>query len=423
MIGLADCNNFFVSCERVFRPELVARPVIVLSNNDGCAVALSNEAKALGFKRGDPYFKIKDQAEANGVYVFSGNHRLYEDMSGRVMTTLRSFCEEIEIYSVDEGFMFFSDSFGDWTDFGRQIVRTVMRNTGIPISLGLSSTKTLAKVAARFAKKYPAYRGACVIDSDDKRRKALELTSINDIWGVGRRNAPKLRRQGITTALQLADLEEERVKELFNIVGHRMWKELNGESCISREIVPPQRKTITCSRSFQADIYDYEELRKAIADFTATVGRRLRGQHLVAEALEVFVATNRFHTSGPQYFNAVAQRLGDPTDDTVELVKAAMKALEGAYRPGYGYKKAGVTITRCIDSDAVTNNLFADTEERERRRRLMAAMDRINASPANRNALHLASIDSPLTRLTRREHESRLFTTLLSDIIEINLRE
>ncbi|MDE6228834.1 MAG: DUF4113 domain-containing protein, partial [Muribaculaceae bacterium] len=329
----------------------------------------------------------------------------------------------IEIYSVDEGFMFFSDSFGDWTDFGRQIVRTVMRNTGIPISLGLSSTKTLAKVAARFAKKYPAYRGACVIDSDEKRRKALELTSINDIWGVGRRNAPKLRRQGITTALQLADLEEERVKELFNIVGHRMWKELNGESCISREIVPPQRKTITCSRSFQADIYDYEELRKAIADFTATVGRRIRSQHLVAEALEVFVATNRFHTSGPQYFNAVAQRLSDPTDDTVELVKAAMKALEGAYRPGYGYKKAGVTITRCIDRDAVTNNLFADTEERERRRRLMAAMDRINASPANRNALHLASIDSPLTRLTRREHESRLFTTLLSDIIEINLRE
>lgn len=423
MIGLADCNNFFVSCERVFRPQLLARPVIVLSNNDGCAVALSNEAKALGFKRGDPYFKIKDKADANGVFVFSGNHRLYEDMSERVMTTLRSFCDEIEIYSVDEGFLFFNDAIGDWSDFGRQIVRTVMRNTGIPVSLGLASTKTLSKVAAHFAKKYPAYRGACVIDTDEKRRKALSLIGINEVWGVGRRNFPKLQRQGLTTALQLADLEESRVKDMFNVVGHRMWKELNGESCISREIVPPQRKTITCSRSFQSDIFDYEELRKAIADFAATVARRLREQHLVAEAVEVFIATNRFHTSGPQYFNAVVQRLSDPTADTAELVKAALMALGGAFRPGFGYKKAGVTITRCADVNAVTGSLFADRDDRDRRRRLMAAMDKINSSPANRNALHLASIDSPLTRLTRREHESRLFTTLLTDIIEINLRE
>ncbi len=423
MIGLADCNNFFVSCERVFRPRLIGRPVIVLSNNDGCAVALSNEAKALGFKRGDPYFKIKDQAEANGVFVFSGNHRLYGDMSARVMTTLRSFCEELEVYSIDEGFMFFNDVLGDWADLGRQIVRTVMRNTGIPISIGLASTKTLAKVAAHFAKKYPAYRGACLIDSDEKRRKALELTPIGDVWGVGRRNLPKLQRQGLTTALQLADLDEDRVKDLFNIVGHRMWRELNGQSCISREIVPPQRKSITCSRSFQSDIFDFEELRKAVAGFTAIVGRRLREQHLVAEAIEVFLATNRFNTSGPQYFNAVVQRLSDPTEDTSELVQAALSALKTAFRPGYGYKRAGVTITRCCDANAVTTSLFADREDRERRRRLMAAMDRINASPANRNAVHLASADATFSGMIRREHESRLFTTSLNDIIEINLRE
>lgn len=423
MIGLADCDNFFVSCERVFRPGLCGRPVIVLSNNDGCAVALSNEAKALGFRRGDPYFKIKEQAEANGAFVFSGNHRLYEDMSARVMTTLRSFCEEIEIYSVDEGFMFFNDAMGDWTGLGREIVRTVRRNTGIPVSLGLAQTKTLAKVAARFAKKYPAYRGACVIDTDEKRRKALSLTGVGDIWGVGRRNLPKLQRQGLTTALQLADLDEARVKDLFNIVGLRMWRELNGESCISREIVPPQRKTITCSRSFQTDIFNFEDLRRAIAGFTAIVARRLREQHLLAGALEVFVATNRFHTSGPQYFNSVAQRLADPTDDTAELVQASLKALQAAFRPGYGYKKAGVTITHCLDANAVTGSLFADRDDRDRRRRLMAAMDKINASPANRNALHLASVDCSFSGLTRREHESRLFSTNLNDIIEINLRE
>lgn len=419
MIGLADCNNFFVSCERVFRPELLGRPVVVLSNNDGCAVALSNEAKALGFKRGDPFFKIKDQADANGVVVFSGNHRLYGDMSWRVMTTLRTFCDKIEVYSIDEGFLFLNETIGDYADLGREIVRTVGRNTGIPISLGLAQTKTLAKIAARFAKKFPAYKGACLIDNEEKRRRALELTQIEDVWGVGRRNAPKLRRQGIATALELADMDQERVKDLFNVVGHRMWRELNGQSCISAEIVPPQRKTITCSRSFQTDIFTYDELQRAVAAFTATAARRLREQRLVAHSVEVFVATNRFHTSQPQYFNAVEQRLADPTDDTSLLTQAAHKALSQAFRLGYGYKKAGVTINRCSDVAAVTGSLFADTADIERRQRLMEAMDRINASPQNRNALHLASMNSDLLGLTRREHQSRLFSTNLADIIEI----
>lgn len=420
MIGLADCNNFFVSCERVFRPELLNRPVIVLSNNDGCAVALSNEAKALGFRRGDPYFKIKSRADANGVFVFSGNHKLYGDMSHRVMTTLRSFCDEIEVYSIDEGFIFFNEGVGDYAGLGREIVRTVLRNTGIPISLGLAETKTLAKVAARFAKKYPAYKGACLIDSEDKRCKALEITPIEDVWGVGRRNVPKLRRQGITTALELADLDEERVKDLFNIVGHRMWRELNGISCITREIVPPDRKTITCSRSFQTDLYEFEDLRRAIASFSTAVARRLREQHLVAQAVEVFICTNRFHTSQPQFYNAVEQRLTDATADTALLLRAANSALERAFRPGYGYKRAGVTITRCVNVNSVTAGLFDDRADIERRQRLMAALDRINASPANRNAVRPASMAPDLMGLTRREHESRLFSTSLSDIIEIH---
>lgn len=421
MIGLADCNNFFVSCERVFRPALLDRPVMVLSNNDGCVVALSNEAKALGFKRGNPYFKIREQAEANGVVVFSGNHRLYEDMSGRVMTTLRSFCDEIEVYSVDEAFIFVNDTVGDFGDFGRELVRTVRRDTGIPLSLGFASTKTLAKLASRFAKKYPGYRGVCVIDSPEKARKAMALTAIEDVWGVGRRNAPKLRRQGVTTALQLADMTEDRVLEIFDIVGVRMWKELNGISCISREIVPPQRKTIRCSCSFQDEIFELETLRTAIASYATSVGKRLRRQGVVAETIEVFVATNRFSSCRPQYFNAFELRLDDPTADTALLVAAAQKALDRVFRPGYGYKKAGVTATRCVAADSVVHSLFSDSGDIERRRRLMAALDRINASPANRHALHVASMGPGLVGLTRREHESRLYTTRLDEIIEVKV--
>lgn len=419
MIGLADCNNFFVSCERVFRPELLGRPVIVLSNNDGCAVALSNEAKALGFKRGDPYFRIRSEAERHNVCVFSGNHRLYGDMSGRVMTTLRYFSDAIEVYSIDEAFIFVDDCPGNYADYGRQIVRTIRRNTGIPVSIGFAPTKTLAKIASRFAKKFPGYQGACVIDSVEKARKAMELTAVEDVWGVGRRNAPKLRRQGVTTALELADLPLERVSDLFSIVGVRMWRELNGEPCIDREVVAPQRKTITSSTSFQADVYELDALERAVAAHATTVGRRLREHGLMAEAIEVFVATNRFHTDRQQYFNAAEVRLADPTADTSLIVRAAHQALGRVYRRGFGFKRAGVTITRCVSADAVTHSLFADPEDIERRRRLMEVMDRLNASPLNRNLVRPASVDTGLTDLTRREHASRLFTTRLNDIIEI----
>lgn len=419
MIGLADCNNFFVSCERVFRPNLIGRPVVVLSNNDGCAVALSNEAKALGLKRGDPYFKIRDIAEQHNVIFFSGNHRLYGDMSARVMTTLRSYCTDIEVYSIDEAFLFFDDEVGDISDFGRHIVKTVRRNTGIPISLGLAHTKTLAKIAARFAKRYEGYQGACLIDTKEKARKAMSLTAIDDVWGVGRRNAPKLRRQGITTALELADLPKEMVNELFNIVGYRMWQELNGFSCISKEIVPPQRKSISCSRSFQSDLYEINELKKSIVSHATTCASRLRNQGLLAEAIEVYVCTNRFHKNQPQYFNAVTQPISDPTDDTTTIVGAALRALEKVFRNGYGYKKTGVTITHCIAKSDLTLSLFSNPEEIARRERLMQAVDRINASPKNRHAVHIASMDRGVTDMTRHEHESRLFSTRLSDIIEI----
>ncbi|MCM1310154.1 MAG: Y-family DNA polymerase [Bacteroides sp.] len=406
MIGLCDCNNFFVSCERVYRPDLLDRPVIVLSNNDGCAVALSNEAKALGFKRGDPYFKIKDKAEANSVAILSGNHRMYGDMSQRVMMTLRSFMDSIEIYSIDEAFLFPAADIGNFSEFGQLVARIVRRNTGIPVSLGFAPTKTLAKIAARFAKKYPGYKSCCVIDTDEKRRKALSMTEISDVWGVGRRNTPKLIRQGITTALQLADLPEATVKELFNIVGHRMWRELNGDACITQEIVPPPRRTVTASSSFKTDLFELEQLQQVIATHASSVARRLRRHGLVAETIQVFVATNRFHANQPQYFNEFELRLSDPTSVTAEIVKISQQALEKVFRLGYGYKKAGVTAIRCVPQDAVTQSLFANREDYEKKRKLMEAMDRINSTPTTHNAVHVASMDSGLTPFTSCEHSS-----------------
>ena len=233
MFALVDCNNFFVSCERVFRPELASRPVIVLSNNDGCAVALSNEAKALGLKRGNPYFKVKDICERHGVAVLSGNHRLYGDMSSRVMATLQALTDApLEVYSIDEAFIVIPEGVGDVADFGRYVVERVKRLTGIPTSMGIAPTKTLAKVAARFAKKYPGYKGACLIDSEEKRLKALALTEVGEVWGIGRRLSRKLTERGIDTALKLASLDENTVTRLFTVTGLRTWRELNGTPCI-----------------------------------------------------------------------------------------------------------------------------------------------------------------------------------------------
>lgn len=426
MIGLADCNNFFVSCERVFRPELLGRPVIVLSNNDGCAVALSNEAKALGFHRGDAYFKIREQAKAQDVVVFSGNHRLYGDMSARVMATLRSVSSDIEVYSVDEAFITVPQDVNDgeaMADYGRHVVRRVRRCTGIPISLGIAPSKTLAKIASRFAKKYPGYQGACVIDTPEKAQKALEMTEIDDVWGIGRRLNKRLRMCGITTALDLARLSREDAERLLgNVTYVRTWMELNGQSVIEPEFIAPAKQTITSSRSFASDISDPQLLRQAMTGFASIVGRKLRRQNCFALEVGVFVATNRFHEHDPQYFNTATRRLAEATNDTADILGAALESLDQVLVPHIGYKRAGLMITRLVEQRGVQPSLFANAELLAKRQRLMEAADRINSSPGNPNAVHLASLGAGLADMTRREHASRLYTTRLSDIITINCK-
>lgn len=423
MIGLIDCNNFFVSCERVFDPSLLDRPVIVLSNNDGCAVAISNEAKALGIKRGVPYYQIKSIVERNNIAILSGNLRLYGDMSSRVMATLSSIVPEIEIYSIDEAFLDMSGwELGQLPEIGRQIVERVRRNTGIPTSLGIAPTKTLAKIASHFAKKYPGYKGACVINTNAKIEKALELTDINDVWGIGRKLNKKLREYGIFTAGDFARLPFERVKRLVNITGERTWRELNGEPCIDMETIAPEKKQICTSRSFSKALTDIDSLANAVSSFTSIASRKLREQRSCAVSISVFIHTNAYRTDLEQYFKSTHIKLDEPTNDTLTLTSTAINALKSIYRKGYAYKKAGVIITEVVDAGQVQPGLFVPPEERAKRRRLMRVIDSINYSTTATDMVHTASFD-PEMKLARKDLMSGHYTTRLSDIITINCKK
>ena len=409
MIGLIDCNNFFVSCERVFLPSLRApRPVVVLSNNDGCAVAMSNEAKEIGIKRGDPYFKIEHLCRRYNVAVISGNHRMYGDMSARVMATIGELAPDISVYSIDECFI----DMDQWkdnenlADIGRRIVRRVRRNTGIPTSLGIAPTMTLAKIAARFAKKYPGYRSVCVIDNDEKRRKALSLVDIGDVWGIGRRLSRRLRTMGYNNALSFADLKQENIEHAFNINMTRTWLELNGTKAIDIDNEnEPHRKQMCSSRSFGSMITDYEQMKQAVAAFATIIGRKLREQHSCAVSIGVFIQTNGFREDMPQYTNSFHMRLDEPSADTMRLVAAGHECLWHIFRKGYSYKRAGMYVHEIVEQDAAQASLFCTHEDRERRKRIMKTIDNINLHDITHDKVHVGSY-APLSSLVRRERSA-----------------
>ncbi len=422
MFGLIDCNNFFVSCERVFNPALRDRPVIVFSNNDGCAVALSNEAKALGLKRGDPFFQIKDFCTANGVHVISGNHRLYGDMSSRVMATVSSLVPAIEIYSIDEAFIQLTENDGkdEYASLGREIVRSVRRATGIPTSVGIAPTRTLAKIAARFAKKYAGYRGCCVISDDISRRKALSLTHVGDIWGIGRRLGKKLTAYGITTALQLADLNKDEVVGIFNISGERTWRELNAVPCGDPGVDEQPQKQMCCSRSFGDPIDSFEELSAAVTALASSISRRLRKHQLCALSMTVYIYTNTFRSNCGEYSNSAFHTFDEAKSDTMSLVSAATECLGKIFRRGYGYKKAGILINELSHAGAIQQSLFVSHDDRDKRIRLMKAFDAINSHSMAHDIVHTASY-LPVNEFVRHEKSSGCYTTKMSDIIKITI--
>ncbi|MCM1504949.1 MAG: Y-family DNA polymerase [Muribaculum sp.] len=422
MIGHIDCNSFFVSCERVFRPDLEGKPVVVLTNNDGCISSLSPEAKKLGLKRGTPFFKFKQIAEANGVVCFSCNHRLYGDMSSRVMSTLRSLSDDVEIYSIDDAFIRLDECHNDdLGEFGHYIVHKIRRDVGIPTSMGIAPTKTLGKLASHFAKRYPAYRGVAVIDSVEKSRKAMSLVQVEDIWGIGRRLAERLHQIGIDTALALADMTEERAKELFNVTAQRTWRELNGQPCIPYEAHHPDQKTMTSSRSFATDISDFGKLTEAISEFAGTIARKLRRDNMYALEISVFLTTNRFHPDEPQIFDSAQASFPEGTNDTIMITKAAVEAMSKIFRRGYKFKKAGLTATRIVNQDGLQHELFTDPEVRDRRRRLMSTIDAVNAACLKKDIVRLASTGNGISTLVRHDLGSPLYTTRLSDIITVHV--
>lgn len=416
MFGLMDCNNFYASCERVFNPALNGKPIVVLSNNDGCVIARSNEAKALGIKMGVPAYQIKDLVSSHEVAVFSSNYTLYGDMSGRVMSILAGLAPELEVYSIDEAFINL-DGIQDIQSLGIDIVNKISRSTGIPVSLGIAPTKTLAKVANKFAKKYPAYNRLCIIDTEEKRIKALKLTDITDVWGIGRRQAAKLEKQRVKTAYDFTQLSGSWVRKNMTVVGERTWKELRGISCIDMESAPPAKKQICTSRSFGKMLTDIDTMAEAIATHASTCAKKLRQQKSYAMSLMVFIHTNNFREDLPQYWKNTVIHLPVPTNDTLEIVHYALAGLKTIFIQGYQYKKAGVIITEITEGAQM--GLF-DKIDRTKREQLMQTIDQINGKHSQ--LVKLAIQGSGRDWKLKQEQLSQRYTTDINEILTINCK-
>lgn len=418
MFALVDCNNFYASCERAFNPSWNGRPVVVLSNNDGCVIARSNEVKALGIKMGVPAYQIKNEIERHGIGVFSSNYTLYGDMSNRVMTLLSSYSPNVEVYSIDECFLNFSGfELYRLKEYGENIVRTVTKGTGIPVSMGIAPTKTLAKVANKFAKKYKGYKGVCVIDTEEKRIEALKRTEIGDVWGIGRRHAKRLEKFGVINAYDFTQMPGNWVRQQMTVVGERTWKELNGESCISLELAAPTKKQICTSRAFGEPLSHIEGLEEAVSSYASICAGKLRRQRSCAQALMVFIHTNNFREDLPQYSRNCVIKLPVPTSDTPEIVHYALTALRNIYSKGYLFKKAGVILLDIVPGTAIQQNMF-DKVDREKQNKLMQVADRLN-SGFNRNSLSLAVQGGRREWKLKQERLSPCYTTKLNDIIKI----
>jgi len=380
MYGIIDCDNCYVSCERVFRPDLKDKPVVVLSNNDGCVVARSNEAKKMGIKAGTPYFQLAEQFPNQKIVVFSSNYELYGELTSRVVSIIRKEAPAYFRYSIDECFVYLDGmEHLDLKAWGEELHKKIKRNVGMPVSIGLAPNKTLAKMASHFAKKYQGYRHCCMIDSDDKRIKALKLYPIDEVWGIGRRYAARLVALGVKTAYDFAEHNQSWVRATFNnIVIERTWRELNGEDCVPNEEMA-KKKFICTSRSFNGMITDLDGLRTHVSNYAARCAEKLRQQGTVASIVGVFLNTNAFREDLPQYWNFQEMRLITPSSSTITIVKAANEVLQNLYRQGYHYKKAGVIVMGIGPNSPIQQDLFdTNAEQFEKMKRLDAVIDRIN---------------------------------------------
>jgi DNA polymerase V len=418
LFALIDCNNFYVSCERVFQPALCGKPVVVLSNNDGCVIARSEEAKALGIPMGLPAFQLTALLQEHPIEVYSSNYALYGDMSARVMTTLTQWTPDIEVYSIDEAFLHLSAMPSNiLATYGRTMRTTIQQWTGISVSIGIGATKTLAKLANRLAKRSPTAQGVVTLTSPAVVEATLAQTPVEDLWGIGPGYTRRLKTHAILTALQLRDANDRWIRQQLGVVGQRIVWELRGISCLPLERCPPPKHSLMVSRSFGQPITTLTEMREAVATYTTRAAEKLRRVHYAAGVLTVFLTTNRF-TDEPQYANSVTIPLPVATQDTAELIQYALRGTEQLFRAGYRYKKAGVLLTALVPAQQVQTHLF-DRHSRERSQRLMAALDAINTQWGTGTVRYAAVGMEPRWRM-RCAHRSPRYTTRWQELVLVH---
>lgn len=415
IFALVDCNNFYVSCERVFNPKLEEKPVIVLSNNDGCVVARSDEVKALGVKMGIPVFKCKDLIKKHRIHVYSSNYALYGDMSQRVMDTLAQFTPDLEIYSIDEAFLSLSGFTSlNLTQYGKHIKNTIKKWTGIPVSIGIGPTKTLAKIANHIAKKNPQFEGVFDITEHPQIDVLLDSIEVADVWGIGYQYSQFLNQNGIYTALQLKNAPDKWIKKHLTVVGLRTVDELRGISCIPLEQVAPPKKGIISSRSFGRPVETLPELKEAVATYVSRAAEKLRSQKSVASCVHVFLTTNRFKDE-PQYSNYATFWLPIPTAYTPDLIHYAHQNLGKMFKPGYRYKKAGIMLTGILSQQQVQLNLITPSYHPSREKILMKTIDQINARWGSDTVKYAVAGIQRLWKM-RQSKKSPRFTTHWKEI-------
>lgn len=418
MFALIDCNNFYASCERVFRPDLIGKPVVVLSNNDGCVIARSNEAKSIGVPMGAAAFEYDKMFKANNVQVFSANFALYGDMSQRVMDILSDYSPEIEIYSIDEAFLKLKGfELFNLQDYGNEMRYKVTKWTGIPISVGIAPTKALSKVANRIAKKYPKEtNGVYIIESEEQRIKALKWLKVEDIWGIGRQHAKRLNANNVFTAYDFTQLDDTWVKKHLAIVGIRLKHDLQGIKTLDLEVTQA-KKTIATTRSFETNYTKLEELQERISTFAVSCAEKLRKQHSCCNSLMVFIHTNGHRHDLPQYSRNIAVKLPYPTNSSIELTKFADLALQRIFKNGYAYKKAGVVVQDFTPETDRQLNIFENSNPKHIP--LMQTIDKLNTLYGQQK-IKLGSQDTKPVWKMKQEKLSPRYTTKLSDIITVH---
>ena len=413
-IALIDCNSFYASCERIFNPKLLGKPIVVLSNNDGCIITRSAEAKALGIKMGEPYFKAKKIIEKNNVKVFSSNYSLYGDISQRVMEILLGFSPEVEIYSIDEAFLNFKGFKNhELLTYCKHIRQTIKQWVGIPVSIGVGSTKTLSKIANHLAKKEADYKGICILKSDEKIEEALNRIEIGDVWGIGRRLSKFLRNYEVRTAKQFMLLDRRWIRKNMGVVGEKIQLELRGVSCLDLELLPSSKKSCCVSRSFSHPIEKIEELQESIANYGSRVAEKIREEGLIAQSISIFVLTNHFNKKEKQYSSSIKLQLDYPTSDSKLIVKRAVEGIKRIYKEGYRYKKAGIILYELHNSSSVRGLLDYD---KPRTDSLMRSLDKINYRYGS-STLRLAAEGIRRSWRMQREKVSPCYTTSFDQLM------